>query len=130
MTDRELINMAKNISEAAYAPYSKFRVGAALECTDGTICTGCNIENAALGCTICAERVAVFKAISEGKRDFVRIAVFAESTNYCTPCGSCRQVLNEFAPEIEVLCAKSDGRYVSYKLKDMLPFSFGSEYLI
>ncbi len=130
MTDRELINMAKNISEAAYAPYSKFRVGAALECTDGTIFTGCNIENAALGCTICAERVAVFKAISEGKRDFVRIAVFAESTNYCTPCGSCRQVLNEFAPEIEVLCAKSDGRYVSYKLKDMLPFSFGSEYLI
>ena len=81
MTDRELINMAKNISEAAYAPYSKFRVGAALECTDGTIFTGCNIENAALGCTICAECDAVFKARSEGKRECVRIAVFGASTN-------------------------------------------------
>lgn len=130
MTDRELINLAHIASESAYAPYSKFRVGAALECSDGTVFTGCNIENAALGCTICAERVAAGKAVSEGHNDFIRIAIFAESANYCTPCGACRQVLSEFSSDIEILCAKADGRYVSYKLKDMLPFSFDNQFLI
>ena len=124
MTDRELINIAVEASEKAYAPYSKFAVGAALECDDGTVFTGCNIENAAYGCTNCAERTAVFKAISEGKREFRRIAIVADSEDYCMPCGTCRQVLNEFAPAIEVLSVRSDGRYVSYSLKELLPKSF------
>ena len=124
MTDRELINIAVEASEKAYAPYSKFAVGAALECDDGTVFTGCNIENAAYGCTNCAERTAVFKAVSEGKREFRRIAIFADTEEYCMPCGTCRQVLNEFAPTIEVLSVRRDGRYVSYSLKELLPKSF------
>ena len=124
MTDRELINIAVAASEKAYAPYSKFAVGAALECDDGTVFTGCNIENAAYSCTNCAERTAVFKAVSEGKREFRRIAIFADTEDYCMPCGTCRQVLNEFAPTIEVLSVRSDGRYVSYSLKELLPKSF------
>ncbi len=129
LTDRELIEMAKTASSHAYSPYSRFSVGAALECTDGTVVTGCNVENAALGCTICAERTAVCKAVSMGKRRFVRIAIYADSPDYCTPCGTCRQVLNEFSPDIEVLCARGDGRYVSYRLRDLLPLSFGSSFL-
>ena len=124
MTDRELINIAVEAAEKAYAPYSKFAVGAALECDDGTIFTGCNIENASYGCTNCAERTAVFKAVSEGKREFRRIAIFADTDEYCMPCGTCRQVLNEFAPTIEVLSVRRDGRYVSYSLKELLPKSF------
>ena len=124
MTDRELLNIAADASDKAYAPYSKFKVGAALECSDGTVFTGCNVENAALGCTICAERGAVCKAISEGRRDFVRIAVWADAENYCMPCGACRQVLSEFAPDVELLCAKSGGRYVSYPLSKLLPHTF------
>ena len=124
MTDRELLNIARQAAENAYVPYSKFKVGAALECADGTVYTGCNVENAALGCTICAERTAVCKAVSEGSRDFVRIAVWADSENYCMPCGSCRQVLSEFAKDIEVLCAKSGGRYVSYPLSKLMPYTF------
>ena len=121
MTDRELINMAFEAMEQAYAPYSKFRVGAALECADGSVFLGCNVENAAFGSTICAERTAVVKAVSEGRRKFVRIAVAAQSEDYCMPCGPCRQVLGEFSPEMEVLAARKDGRYVSYKLTALLP---------
>ncbi|MBO7739342.1 MAG: cytidine deaminase [Oscillospiraceae bacterium] len=124
MTDRELINIAVEAAEKAYAPYSKFAVGAALECDDGTVFTGCNIENASYGCTNCAERTAVFKAVSEGKREFRRIAIFADTDESCMPCGTCRQVLNEFAPTIEVLSVRRDGRYVSYSLKELLPKSF------
>ena len=129
MTDRELIERAKDASKNAYAPYSRFAVGAALECRDGSVFTGCNVENAVLGCTICAERGAVMKAVSEGRRDFVRIAVYSESRDYCVPCGTCRQVLNEFSPEIEVLCVRSDDRYVSYKLRELLPAAFNKDYL-
>lgn len=129
MTDRELINLAVEAKNASYSPYSRFPVGAALECSDGTVFLGCNIENAALGCTICAERAAVCSAVSQGRRDFIRIAVYAESAEYCTPCGSCRQVLSEFAPDMEVLCVKADGRYVSYRLSQLLPSSFGSKTL-
>ena len=124
MNDRELLNLAKQASANAYVPYSKFAVGAALECADGTVFTGCNVENAALGSTICAERTAVCKAVSEGHRQFRRIAVYAEGENYCMPCGACRQVLAEFAKDMEVLCAKVGGRYVSYKLSDLLPHTF------
>ena len=128
MTDRELINLAMDASKFAYAPYSRFAVGAALECSNGQVFTGCNIENAALGATICAERGAVCKAISEGRRDFIRIAVYANSHNYCYPCGICRQVLSEFSPDLEVLAVRSDGRYVSYRLNQLLPESFNQDY--
>lgn len=124
MTDRELLNLAKEASENAYVPYSKFKVGAALECSDGTVFTGCNVENAALGSTICAERTAACKAVSEGHRDFVRIAIWAESENYCMPCGACRQFLVEFSRDMEVLSAKAGGRYVSYPLSKLMPYTF------
>ena len=126
MTDRELMSRAKEASLNAYVPYSRFAVGAAIECDDGTVYTGCNIENAALGSTICAERTACCKAVSEGKRSFRRVAIYADSENWCTPCGSCRQFLSEFAREndMEVLCAKAGGRYVSYKLSELMPHTF------
>ena len=124
MNDRELLRIAKEASLNAYVPYSGFPVGAALECEDGTVFTGCNVENAAYGDTICAERCALVKAVSEGQRKFTRIAVYGEGKNYCMPCGSCRQVLAEFSPEMEVLCAKAGGRYVSYKLSELLPHTF------
>jgi len=113
----------------AYAPYSKFTVGAALECADGTVFTGCNVENAAYGETICAERVAVTKAVSEGHRDFVRLAVAGGSEDFCYPCGSCRQVLREFAPGLEILCLNGKGEVHALTLAQLLPHSFGPEYL-
>ena len=125
MTDRELISQAQEAMKYAYVPYSRFPVGAAIECTDGTVITGCNVENAALGSTICAERTAAFKAVSSGHRNFARIAICSKSMDYCTPCGACRQVLSEFAPDMEILCARADGRYVSYSLRDLLPAAFG-----
>ena len=124
MTDRELINVAIDASHNAYAPYSGFAVGAAVECTDGTVFSGCNVENAALGNCICAERTALVKAVSEGKKKFRRLAVFANTIKYCLPCGTCRQMFVEFSPNLEILCAKSNGSYVSYKLEELLPNPF------
>ena len=124
MNDRELLKLAQDAATRAYAPYSAFPVGAALECEDGTIFTGCNVENAAYGECICAERTAVVKAVSEGYTKFRRIAVYGTGKNFCMPCGACRQVLNEFAPEIEVLAAKAGGSYVSYPLTKLLSYSF------
>ena len=126
MTDKELLSLAREASSKAYVPYSKFAVGAALECKGGKVFTGCNVENAALGDTICAERTACVKAVSEGCREFLRIAIYAESEGYCMPCGSCRQFLSEFdrEGEMEVLCAKAGGRYVSHRLKELMPYTF------
>ena len=124
MNDRELLRIAKEASLNAYVPYSGFPVGAALECADGTVFTGCNVENAAYGDTICAERCAVVKAVSEGQRSFTRIAIYGEGQGYCMPCGTCRQVLSEFSPEMEVLCAKAGGAYVSYPLTRLMPYTF------
>lgn len=126
MTDKELLAKARDASKKAYVPYSKFAVGAALECKGGKVFTGCNVENAALGDTICAERTACVKAVSEGCREFVRIAIYAESQGYCMPCGSCRQFLSEFDPrgDIEVLASRADGRYVSYRLRELMPHTF------
>ena len=124
MTDRDLLSIAKEASYNAYVPYSRFQVGAALECDDGTVYTGCNVENAAFGSTICAERTACVKAVSEGRRSFKRIAIYADSRNWPTPCGACRQFMAEFSPDMEVLCSKADGRYVSYKLRELLPYGF------
>lgn len=124
MTDRELMDIAEQAAKHSYSPYSRFAVGAALECFDGTVFTGCNVENAALGSSICAERTAAVKAVSEGHTDFVRIAIWAESRDYCMPCGACRQFLGEFSTDMEVLCAKAGGRYVSYKLRELMPHTF------
>lgn len=126
MTDRELLNIAMEAMQESYSPYSRFPVGAALECADGSVFTGCNVENAALGSTICAERTAIVKAVSEGRRQFVRIAIYGEGENYCLPCGACRQFMSEFDPkgEMEVLCTRSGGRYVSYRLAQLLPHTF------
>ena len=123
-TDRELMDIAEQAAKHSYSPYSRFPVGAALECSDGTVYTGCNVENAALGSTICAERTAACKAVSEGHTDFVRIAIWGEGRDYCMPCGACRQFLSEFSTDMEVLCAKAGGRYVSYKLRELLPHTF------
>ena len=124
MTDRELMDIAEKAAKNSYSPYSRFPVGAALECRDGTVYTGCNVENAALGSTICAERTAAVKAVSEGHTDFSRIAIWGDGRGYCMPCGACRQFLAEFSIDMEVLCAKAGGRYVSYKLRELLPHTF------
>ena len=123
MTDKELLTIAREASRKAYVPYSKFAVGAALECRGGRVFTGCNVENAALGSTICAERTACVKAVSEGKREFVRIAIYADSQNWPTPCGACRQFLIEFNPEMEIFLMR-DGRVVSLNLASLLPHRF------
>lgn len=127
MTDRELINTAREAMKNAYVPYSRLPVGAALECEDGIVVTGCNVENAAFGSSVCAELTAVCKAVSSGRRRFRRIAIVANSKNYYYPCGNCRQVLNEFSPNIEILSVRGDGRYVSYHLSDLYPKPFISD---
>ena len=125
MTDQALVELAFTMLERSYVPYSKFPVGAALLCADGTVFTGCNVENAAYGSTICAERTALVKAVSEGHREFTALAVAGKSRDYCWPCGACRQMLYEFAPGLTVLVAREDGDYVELPLKELLPHGFG-----
>ena len=125
----ELKAAAVAMLDRAYCPYSHFAVGAALECADGTVSTGCNIENAASSPTICAERTAVAKAVSEGHTDFVRIAVAGRCEDFCVPCAVCRQVLREFAPDIEIICLNGKGEEQVFTLPDLLPHSFGPEFL-
>lgn len=129
MTKAELCQTAVTMLERAYVPYSHFPVGAALECTDGTVFTGCNIENAAYSPTNCAERTAVFKAVSEGYRDFTRIAIAAATETFCAPCGVCRQVLQEFAPDLEVILVNCRGETKELPLTDLLPYSFDRDSL-
>ena len=131
MTERELVERAFSMLERSYVPYSHFPVGAALECADGSVFTGCNVENAAYGSTICAERTAAVKAVSEGHRDgFVRIAIVGNSTDYCWPCGACRQFLFEFAPDLECLIARGDHEYVKLPLRELLAHGFGPKSLL
>ena len=125
MTDKDLVELAFTMLDKAYMPYSHFPVGAALEGADGSVHTGCNVENAAYGSCICAERTALVKAVSEGCRSFRRIAVVGNSADYCWPCGSCRQMLYEFAPDLEVLVANRDHDFVKYTLRQLLPHGFG-----
>jgi len=127
MTDRQLIDIAAEVMVNSHSPYSRFKVGAAIECIDGAIFTGCNIENAAYGATMCAEAAAIASAVSSGNRLFKRIAIISDGSVYCVPCGTCRQLLCEFSPDMEVLCARADGRYVSYPLTALLPVAFGKE---
>ena len=127
MTDRKLIDIATDAIGNSYSPYSRVKVGAALECSDGTVFTGSNIENASFSAALCAEAAAVAAAVSAGKRKFKRIAIVSDGASYCFPCGTCRQLLSEFTLETEVLCARSDGRYVSYPLASLLPMAAGKE---
>jgi cytidine deaminase len=113
----------------AFAPYSKFQVGAALEDSEGRIHTGCNVENATYGLTVCAERVAIFKAISEGVRKFRRIAVSADTDTLTPPCGACRQILWEFCGNIEIILVNPRGKTETYQLQDLFPKPFDVSFL-
>lgn len=129
MIDYEnLLKQAADARKMSYSPYSGFKVGAALLCADGTVATGCNIENRAYGPTNCAERTAFFKAVSEGKREFTAIAIAGgrEDLEMCYPCGVCRQVMGEFCdPEtFEIVCGTLKGDITVYKLGDLLPHMF------
>jgi len=113
----------------AHAPFSNFLVGAALEDETGRVHTGCNVENATLGLTLCAERVAVFKAISEGARRFLRIAIAADTDNLTPPCGACRQILWEFCGDIEVILVNPSGKMESLRMRDLFPRAFDASFL-
>jgi cytidine deaminase len=125
MEEKQLIKEALDAREMAYVPYSTFKVGAALLTKDGTVYKGCNIENAGYSMTNCAERTAFFKAVSEGKRDFVKLAVVADTEGPCSPCGACRQVISEFCdPEMEVILTNLKGDTQVTTVKDLLPGAF------
>lgn len=123
----DLVQAAIEAAKYAYAPYSEYHVGAAVQSKNGTIFTGCNVENSGYGCTVCAERIAIFKAISEGERTFEAIAV--ATANAGSPCGACRQVMREFAPTLTVIMADFEGNARVTTLADLLPDSFGPEHL-
>ena len=125
----ELIAAARAAREHAHADFSHFKVGAALETADGTIVTGCNIENATYGLTVCAERVALWKALSEGHRKFRRIAVVAPPDAPTPPCGACRQLLWEFAGDVEVILANLDGETDRHRMAELLPQPFDARLL-
>jgi cytidine deaminase len=124
----ELIAAAIRARENAVAPYSKFRVGAALESTDGQIFTGCNVENATLGLTICAERVAIVKAISEGVKSFRRIAIAADTDRMTPPCGACRQILWEFCGDTELILANLNGKVETMRLGAIFPKAYDGSF--
>ncbi|MFZ5816870.1 MAG: cytidine deaminase [Bacillota bacterium] len=124
MTDERLIEAARRAREQAYVPYSGFPVGAALLTEDGTLITGCNVENASYGLTNCAERTAIFKAVSEGHRRFAAIAVIADTPEACSPCGACRQVMSEFGPDARVILTNLRGNTVVTTVREILPGAF------
>src|SRR4029450_5018046 len=124
-----LVDNARRAREHAVADYSHFKVGAALQTADGTIAPGCNVENATYGLTVCAERVAMFKALSEGHRSFTRVAVVADTADPTPPCGACRQILWEFGGDLEVVLATLDDVTVHHRLKDLLPLPFDARLL-
>jgi cytidine deaminase len=119
-----LVAAARDARTYAVATYSGFRVGAALQTADGIVITGCNVENASYGLTICAERVAVFKALSEGHRRFVRVAVVADTADPTPPCGACRQILWEFGGDLEVILANLTRVSATHRMRDLLPYPF------
>ena len=123
-----LTDAALAARENAHAPYSNFRVGAALEDEAGKIHTGCNVENATYGLTICAERVAVFKAISEGAKKFRRIAIAADTDDLTPPCGACRQILWEFCGDIEVILVNPQGKQETHQMSALLPLPFSDKF--
>jgi len=129
LSDSDLLRAARQARRHARAAFSGFKVGAALETADGTIVTGCNIENATYGLTICAERVAMFKALSEGHRRFRRIAVVADTSGPTPPCGACRQILWEFGGDLDVILANLRRETGRHRLSALLPMPFDSRLL-
>ena len=124
-----LLEAALESRKHAHAPYSKFLVGAAVETADGRIYTGCTLENSTYGLTMCAERVAVYKAVSEGVRKFTRVAVAADTDVLTPPCGSCRQILWEFCGDVEVTLVNLEGKTELYRVSELLPRAFDDSYL-
>jgi cytidine deaminase len=124
-----LIRAAKQAKRKAYAPYSSFRVGAAIRTKKGRVYTGCNIENSSYGLAICAERTAIFKAISEGEKEFTAIAVASDDPDFCPPCGACRQVLMDLAPSLDFVMINKKGQEKVVTLKELFPYPFGPEHL-
>lgn len=129
ITPERLIEEATKVRENAYAPFSKFKVGSALETEDGSIVVGCNVESASYGLTVCAERVAVWKAISLGKTKIRRIAVVADTEDLTPPCGVCRQIIWEFGGDIPVIFANLNGDVETVQMKDLLPRAFDTKFL-
>ena len=128
-SEKELVAAATRVRENAYAPFSKFKVGAALETDDGQIIVGSNVESASYGLTVCAERVAVWNAISQGKRKIARIAVVADTEELTPPCGVCRQIIWEFGGDIPVIFANLHGKVETVQMRDLLPRAFDTKFL-
>ena len=128
-TEKELIDAATDVRERAFAPYSNFKVGAAVETEGGDIYTGCNVESASYGLTVCAERVAIWKGISRGVRKFGRIAVVVDTEELTPPCGVCRQIIWEFCGDVPVILANLHGKTETIQMGELLPRAFDSKFL-
>ncbi|MCC7306040.1 MAG: cytidine deaminase [Acidobacteria bacterium] len=128
-TDEDLINAAHGVRENAFAPYSNFKVGAAVETDEGNIYTGCNVESASYGLTVCAERVAIWKGISRGEKKFGRIAVVVDTEDLTPPCGVCRQIIWEFCGDVPVILANLHGKTETIQMSELLPRAFDSKFL-
>ena len=128
-TKKELIEAARKVREKAYAPYSNFKVGAAVRTKSGKIYTGCNVESASYGLTVCAERVAVWKAVSEGEKEFTEISVVADTEELTPPCGVCRQIIWEFGGDIPITFSNLNGKTETVKMSELLPRAFDTKFL-
>lgn len=128
-TEQELISAAGEVRERAYAPYSNFKVGAAVETDEGNIYTGCNVESASYGLTVCAERVAIWKGISRGEKKFGRIAVVVDTDELTPPCGVCRQIIWEFCGDVPVILSNLHGKTETVQMSELLPRAFDSKFL-
>jgi cytidine deaminase len=128
-TKDELVKAATEVRERAYAPYSNFKVGAAVRTKDGKIYTGCNVESASYGLTVCAERVAIWKAVSEGEKEFEQVAVVADTEELTPPCGVCRQIIWEFGGDIPITFANLKGNTETVKMSELLPRAFDTKFL-
>ncbi|MEZ5427691.1 MAG: cytidine deaminase [Pyrinomonadaceae bacterium] len=126
---KELIKAARDVRERAYAPFSNFKVGAAVRTKGGKIYTGCNVESASYGLTVCAERVAIWKAVSEGEKVFTHVAVVADTHELTPPCGVCRQIIWEFCGDIPITFSNLDGRVETVPMKELLPRAFDTKFL-
>ncbi len=130
MQNNDLYQEAVKAKEKSFSPYSKFRVGAALLTKSGSVYTGCNIENSSYSLTICAERTALFKAVSEGEKSFSKILIVSDANDFISPCGACRQVISDLAGDIEIILTNVQGEMQSKKVNDLLPFAFGKANLL
>ncbi len=128
-TEKDLIDAAREGRGRAHAPYSNFQVGAAVEAEDGTIYTGCNVESASYGLTMCAERVAIWKGVSEGAKKFGRIAVVVDTEELTPPCGACRQVIWELCGDVPVILSNLQGNTETIQMRELLPRAFDSKFL-